>query len=474
MPRVRQRKLLPALFDEGCGLAIRKLMDTADVTSVAERLCLKDDNNMQDADALDPSSGSCIWVGTNEELWSLREDLRREPEVSLDLEHHSWYSFRGTTCLLQVYIPSKRRGYLVDGLALRDEVGPCLGPMMRDPAVLKVVHGAGNDVLWLQRDFGCFLVNVFDTEVACKVLGKDKISLKHLLAEHFGVAKDSKYQKADWRVRPLPQDMASYAIRDACYLPKLKRALCKELLERSAASSANPTKFVLAYLKSQKVSLRVYKDTKRRPQDMAMGVLRKAKQRKWEGGKRVGLGRLVKVVEWRTKSAEECDVSMQAMLPDYAVAAVAAVGGGGGGGEGATEESVMEAAMRAVKEHDSPYLDTEIFEGNLRPRLATLVEAVAAPLGSGEGDQGGGGRMGGKAKDAKGEQRWLDHVERFRRKKPAYEQCKIYDMEGQLLVSEAARAVFVESPPADTLPSQLTPRRLPQSATATRRSWPGT
>ena len=79
-----------------------------------------------------------------------------------------------------------------------------------------------------------------------------------------------------------------------------------------------------------------------------------------------------------------------------------------------------------------------------------------------------------KAKDAKGEQRWLDHVERFRRKKPAYEQCKIYDMEGQLLVSEAARAVFVESPPADTLPSQLTPRRLPQSATATRRSWPGT
>ena len=130
--------------------------------------------------------------------------------------------------------------------------------------------------------------------------------------------------------------------------------------------------------------------------------------------------------------------------------------------------------MRAVKEHDSPYLDTEIFEGNLRPRLAALVEAVAAPLGSGEGDQGGGGRMGGKAKDAKGEQRWLDHVERFRRKKPAYEQCKIYDMEGQLLVSEAARAVFVESPPADTLPSQLTPRRLPQSATATRRSWPGT
>jgi hypothetical protein len=31
-----------------------------------------------------------------------------------------------------------------------------------------VVHGGGSDVLWLQRDFGLFLVNVFDTEKACQ------------------------------------------------------------------------------------------------------------------------------------------------------------------------------------------------------------------------------------------------------------------------------------------------------------------
>ena len=33
----------------------------------------------------------------------------------------------------------------------------------------QVVHGGGNDVLWLQRDFGLFLCNVFDTEKACQV-----------------------------------------------------------------------------------------------------------------------------------------------------------------------------------------------------------------------------------------------------------------------------------------------------------------
>jgi ribonuclease D len=32
-----------------------------------------------------------------------------------------------------------------------------------NPAVIKVFHGATNDVKWLQRDFSAYLVNLFDT-----------------------------------------------------------------------------------------------------------------------------------------------------------------------------------------------------------------------------------------------------------------------------------------------------------------------
>ena len=34
---------------------------------------------------------------------------------------------------------------------------------------MQVVHGGNNDVLWLQRDFHIYMVNVFDTEKACQV-----------------------------------------------------------------------------------------------------------------------------------------------------------------------------------------------------------------------------------------------------------------------------------------------------------------
>jgi 3'-5' exonuclease len=35
--------------------------------------------------------------------------------------------------------------------------------------VIQVLHGASNDVTWLQRDFRIYLVNIFDTASCCQV-----------------------------------------------------------------------------------------------------------------------------------------------------------------------------------------------------------------------------------------------------------------------------------------------------------------
>jgi len=41
---------------------------------------------------------------------------------------------------------------------------------MTDPRIIKIFHGANMDVQWLQRDFGVYVVNMFDTFKGSKYL----------------------------------------------------------------------------------------------------------------------------------------------------------------------------------------------------------------------------------------------------------------------------------------------------------------
>ena len=57
------------------------------------------------------------------------------------------------------------------------------------------------DVMWLQRDFGLYLVGLFDTHHASRVLGYPGGSLAFLLQKHVNFEAQKQYQMADWRIR---------------------------------------------------------------------------------------------------------------------------------------------------------------------------------------------------------------------------------------------------------------------------------
>ena len=59
-----------------------------------------------------------------------------------------------------------------------------------DPKIVKVLHGADRDVEWLQRDFGIYVVNMFDTGQAARVLRLPAKGLAYLLQHHCGVTAD--------------------------------------------------------------------------------------------------------------------------------------------------------------------------------------------------------------------------------------------------------------------------------------------
>lgn len=108
--------------------------------------------------------------------------------------------------------------FIIDTLALRHHIGPILAPIFADPGVVKVMHGADSDIPWLQRDFGIYIVNLFDTGRASRALSFPSAGLAYLLSTFAGVTADKRHQLSDWRQRPLPDDMLAYARSDTHYL----------------------------------------------------------------------------------------------------------------------------------------------------------------------------------------------------------------------------------------------------------------
>lgn len=167
-------------------------------------------------------------VATRAALLALVGRLIREPLLAVDLEADSLHHYQEKVCLIQISTPSE--SVLIDPLALPD-LSP-LAPVLADPAIRKIFHGADYDIRSLHRDFGIEVHNLFDTMIACQFLGEKEVGLAAVLLKRFGEELDKRYQKADWSKRPLSTDMIEYAVRDTSLLIELYGQLAEELREK--------------------------------------------------------------------------------------------------------------------------------------------------------------------------------------------------------------------------------------------------
>jgi len=165
------------------------------------------------------------WVAKPASFQTMIGRLKSEPALAVDTESNSLYVYREQVCLIQISTPSA--DYLIDPLALADL--SALGPLLADPRVLKVFHGAEYDLITLHRDFGFTVANLFDTMWASRILGWPAHGLADLLQAHFGVTVDKRYQRANWAIRPLPPEQLDYARLDTHYLLALRDLQAQEL-----------------------------------------------------------------------------------------------------------------------------------------------------------------------------------------------------------------------------------------------------
>ncbi|NP_001170525.1 uncharacterized protein LOC100384536 [Zea mays] len=177
------------------------------------------DRNVPDREPVKPADledTPFTLVQDHKGLTELAKKLKSVTEFAVDLEHNQYRSFQGLTCLMQ--ISTRTEDFIVDTLKLRIYIGLYLQEPFKDPTKRKVMHGADRDIMWLQRDFHIYVCNLFDTGQASRVLQMERNSLEHLLLHFCGVTAKKEYQNADWRSRPLPDEMIKYAREDTHYL----------------------------------------------------------------------------------------------------------------------------------------------------------------------------------------------------------------------------------------------------------------
>lgn len=143
--------------------------------------------------------------------------------------------------------------YIIDVYPLWNEM-QLLNEVFTCKSILKVFHGAEYDIIWLQRDLGLYVVNMFDTGIAARILTLPHYSLSYLVKYFCDFSMDKQYQLADWRMRPIPEEMLQYARYDTHFLLYIYRMLKQDLLAKSN-ESANLLRTVMN--KSRDVCLNV-------------------------------------------------------------------------------------------------------------------------------------------------------------------------------------------------------------------------
>lgn len=282
---------------------------------------------------------SFSWVSALEELQTMLGKLRQVTEIAVDLEHHSYRTYAGFLCLMQ--ISTREEDWIIDVLSLRDEL-EILNEVFADPSIIKVFHGAESDIIWLQQDLNLYIVNLFDTYHASQILSFPKHGLANLLEMYCDFLPDKRYQLADWRIRPLPEEMLKYARSDTHFLLFIYDNLRNALLDRgesqvrsqsleggpssSPVSSDSILREVLA--RSQDTALKVYE---KELYDAAEGTGSTGWDtlaRKWNKGALLASApnsdvdalqkQIYKTIHaWRDKVAREEDESTRYLLPNH-------------------------------------------------------------------------------------------------------------------------------------------------------------
>jgi ribonuclease D len=143
--------------------------------------------------------------------------------VAVDAERASGYRYSQRAYLVQL----RREGA---GTALIDPIAlPALNGLSNAIGDAEwILHAANQDLACL-AEVGMHPASLFDTELAGRLLGDERVALGTMVEQHLGVRLEKGHSAADWSTRPLPRDWLVYAALDVELLIQLRDVLADAL-----------------------------------------------------------------------------------------------------------------------------------------------------------------------------------------------------------------------------------------------------
>ena len=152
--------------------------------------------------------------------------------VAVDVERASGFRYSQRAYLVQVF----RRDagvFLFDPPALGD-----FSPLQAAIGdVTWIFHAASQDLPSL-RELVLLPQTIFDTELASRLLGHERVGLAAVVESTLGITLKKEHSAADWSTRPLPASWLEYAALDVLHLIDVYEALEAELEEQGKTEYA--------------------------------------------------------------------------------------------------------------------------------------------------------------------------------------------------------------------------------------------
>lgn len=178
---------------------------------------------------LAPVGGVPELISTPEQLGKMIAELKvGSGPIAIDAERASGYKYSARAYLIQI----KRNGgglHLIDPIA----VGECeywseLNETFKDEEW--IIHASTQDLACL-REVGIHPQIIFDTELAGRIAGCERVGLGPLTEQLLGVTLAKEHSAVDWSMRPLRAEWLNYAALDVELLIELRNEIEKLLID---------------------------------------------------------------------------------------------------------------------------------------------------------------------------------------------------------------------------------------------------